>query len=278
VLPQLTDARVAGGLRPVAWLATALPLLVGVFIVREALPALHAYGAVAFLTDGRWAPTSGAVGLGPMVAGTVVSSVLALGLAAPWALAYAIHVNHFAPRWFAAPARGAVAVLAGIPSVVFGFLSLTRLVPLIVADHPPGLGLGVTVLTLTAMIVPTAALAADAAVRQVPAEAALAVRALGLGAWDAVRAAVLPLARPGIRAGLLLALGRAVGETMAVLMVAGNTVQYPTGPFVAFRTLTGNVAVEMAYATGVHRAALFVSALVLLGLVGGVLALRREAA
>lgn len=264
---RLADAHIARLLRPFAWLAVLLPALIVAFIVAQAAPVLRAEGVLAFVSDARWAPTSGEYGLGPMVAGTLLSSTLALALAAPWAVAFGLHVNLFAAPWLAGIGRAAMRLLAGVPSVVFGLLALTRVVPLLVARHPPGLGVAVSVLTLTVMILPTAALAADAAVAQVPREGPLAVRALGLGTWDGVRAVVLPAAAPGIRTGLLLALGRAAGETMAVLMVAGNTVQYPTGPFTTFRTLTGNIAVEMSYATGLHRSALFVSALFLVVMV-----------
>jgi len=264
---RLGDAHVAWALRPFAWLAVVLPALIVVFIAAEAAPVLQLEGALAFLTDARWAPTSGVYGLGPMIAGTLLSGALALALAAPWAIAFGLHVNLFAPRWLAIGGRAAMRLLAGVPSVVFGLLALTRLVPLLVARHPPGLGVVVSAVTLAVMILPTAALAVDAAVAQVPREGPVAVRALGLGTWDGVRAVILPQAAANIRAGLLLALGRAAGETMAVLMVAGNTVQYPTGPFSSFRTLTGNIAVEMSYATGLHRSALFVSALFLLAMV-----------
>lgn len=267
------DHHVAWGLRPFAWLAVALAALVAGFVVTQAAPALEAEGALVFIADSRWAPTSGQFGLGPMIAGTLVSSGLALVLAAPWAVAFGLHVNLFAPRWLAGAARAGMGLLAGTPSVVFGLLALTHLVPVLVARHPPGLGIGVSVVTLAVMILPTAAVAADAAVRQVPRDGQLAVRALGLGTWDSVGVVILPQAAGGIRAGLLLALGRAVGETMAVLMVAGNTVQYPTGPFTTFRTLTGNIAVEMSYATGLHRSALFVSALLLVGMVVALLAI-----
>jgi phosphate transport system permease protein len=265
-------------LRPAGWLAVALPCLIAVFVGIQAWPALRETGGLPFLTDGRWAPTSGRYDLVPMIAGTLVSSVLALALAGPVALAHGLHVNLFAGTTVAAIARGAVGLLAGIPSVVFGFVALTRLVPVLVDSHPPGLGLGVTVVTLAAMVVPTASAAIDAAIRQVPPDGVRAVLALGLGTWDAARAVVLPLAFPGIRTGLLLALARAVGETMAVLMVAGNTVAFPTGPFASFRTLTGNVAVEMAYATGLHRSALFVSAAILFALVAGILAMEQRRA
>ncbi len=268
--PPLPDAAVRRVLLPVTWLTLALPALLLVFVFLSALPALGAAGPLAFLTDTNWAPTSGRYNLLPMVAGSVVSSLLALLIATPPALAYGFHVNLYAGHRWARVGRATVGLLAGIPSVVFGLVALTRLVPLLVEDHPPGLGLGVSAVTLGVMIFPTAAAGCDAAVAQVGTEGVVAVRALGLGAWDAARAVVWPLALPGIRAGLVLALARALGETMAVLMVAGNTVAWPTGLFAPFRTLTGNIAVEMAYATDLHRAALFTSALVLFGLVGGI--------
>ena len=272
----LADSAVAAALRPTAWGAVALPFLVAGFVGMQAWPAFRATAGVPFLSDVRWAPTEGEYNLLPMVAGTLVSSALALALAAPLALAYGLHVNLYAPRGVAAVARAALGTLAGIPSVVFGLVALTALVPLLVQDHPPGLGLGVTVLTLAVMVLPTSAAAIDASFQQVDREQIRAVYALGLGAWDAARAVVIPSAAPGIRTALLLGLGRAVGETMAVLMVAGNTVAWPTGVFAPFRTLTGNIAVEMAYATGLHRSALFVSAAVLFALVGALVALEHR--
>ncbi|GDX79763.1 phosphate ABC transporter permease subunit PstC [Deltaproteobacteria bacterium] len=274
----LADATFAAALRPASWIAVVLPGLIAVFVGVQAWPALRATGGLPFVMDSRWAPPSGQYNLLPMIAGTLVSSIAALILVGPVAVAYGLHVNLFAGPRLAAVSRAGVGLLAGVPSVVFGLVALTRLVPLLVRDHPPGLGLGVTVVTLAAMVLPTAASAIDAAIQQVPTDGIRAVRALGLGAWDGARGVVLPMASRGIRTGLVLALGRAVGETMAVLMVAGNTVQYPTGPFTAFRTLTGNVAVEMAYAMDLHRSALFVSAALLFALVAGILALEHRRA
>lgn len=274
----LSDATVAGVLRPVVWTAALGPALIVAFVGLQAWPALRATGGGgAFFLDPDWAPTSGRFAVLPMVAGTLVSSALALALAAPVALSTALYLNLFAGPRLAGLLRGCVGLLAGIPSVVYGLVALTTLVPLLVDRHPPGLGLGITVVTLAVMIVPTAAAAMDASLQQVDPEGMRAVQALGLGRWDAARAVLLPMAAPGIRAGLLLALGRAVGETMAVLMVAGNTVAWPTGPFTAFRTLTGNIAVEMTYAVGLHRSALFVTAVILFALVGALLALQRRA-
>lgn len=269
----LSDRAFGWALAPVAGIATLCPLFVAGFVAKSAAPVLFAVGPLAFLSPGRWAPTSGEYGVLPMVAGTLVSSALAMAIAGPAALAYGLHVNVYAGRALASVARAAVGVLAGIPSVLYGLVALTALVPLLVRDHPPGLGLAVTAVTLAAMVLPTAAAGVDAAVQQVDPAGVLAVRALGLGAWDAIRMVVVPSAAPGIRSAMLLGLGRALGETMAVLMVAGNTVGWPSGPFTTFRTLTGNVAVEMAYAMGLHRSALFATALLLLALVAALVAI-----
>jgi phosphate transport system permease protein len=260
-------------LRAAGWLVAAVPVFVALFLLRAAWPALTSVGLLPFVTGSHWAPTSGSFGLLPMVAGTLVSSGLAVALAAPLGVAYGLHVNLFAPRWFAAASRAVVAMLAGVPSVVFGLVALLEIVPLVRAYRPPGLSLLVAALVLAVMVMPTVAATTEAAVRQVDPLAVAAARSLGLGRWDTARGVILPLAAPAIRTGVLLALGRALGETMAVLMVAGNTVAWPSDLFLPFRTLTGNVAVEMAYATGVHRAGLFVTGLVLLGLVAALVAL-----
>lgn len=264
--------------RVAGWIVALTPLLIGAFLIRASWPALSNVGLWRFVTDGRWAPTSDAFGLGPMVAGTLVSSALAVLAAAPLGIAFGLHVHLFAPAWFAKLARGGVALLAGVPSVVFGLIALLELVPLVRAVRPPGLSLLVATIVLTAMVLPTVAAASEAAIRQVDPMAIAAARALGLGRWDTARGVVLPLAAGAIRTGVLLALGRAIGETMAVMMVAGNTVTWPVDPFLPFRTLTGNVAVEMAYATGIHRSSLFLSGLVVLALVGVLVALDVRAA
>jgi len=155
-------------------------------------------------------------------------------------------------------------LLAGIPSVVYGFWGLVTLAPLVRQWHPPGVSLLTAILVLTLMILPTVALTVDAALAAVPVIHLRAAAALALSRWGMIRAVILPQARSGIASGMLLAAGRALGETMAVLMVAGNVVQQPHSLFDSVRTLTANIALEMAYAMGDHRAALFVSGLALL--------------
>jgi phosphate transport system permease protein len=153
----------------------------------------------------------------------------------------------------------AIEILAGIPSVVYGFWGLMVLVPAINQWHAPGASLLAGVLVLTLMILPTIALTANAAIRALPQQYLLNSTALGLSRWSTVWNVVLPVVRGGIVSGVVLGLGRALGETMAVLMVTGNVVNNAGSVFEPIRTLTANIALEMAYALGTHRAALFVS-------------------
>ena len=139
--------------------------------------------------------------------------------------------------------------------------------PLVGRLHPPGVSLLAAILVLALMVLPTVALIADAAFAAIPSAYLRGAAALGLSRWGIIAGVALPAARTGLISGLLLAAGRALGETMAVLMVAGNAVQQPHGLFDSVRTLTANIALEMAYAMGDHRAALFVSGLALMLLV-----------
>lgn len=244
----------------------AIPFAVAIFVGVQAAPALDTIGITPFFTDNAWAPTDGKFGAAPLIAGTLASSALAMGIVAPAAIGWALRVNLFASRQIAGFERAVVATLAGIPSVVFGLVGLVALVPLVRSVQPPGLSLLAASLVLAAMCFPTTAVAADAAIQSVDRSQIVASRALGLGAWDTARFAVLPAANAGLRAACLLGLGRALGETLAVMMVAGNTVAWPA-LFAPFRTLNGNIAVEMAYSAGIHRSALFVTALLMLVIV-----------
>ena len=160
-----------------------------------------------------------------------------------------------------------IELLAGIPSVVFGLWGLVVLVPLIGRWHPPGPSLLAGILILAVMILPTIMLVAQASMAQVPSSYLHTATALGLSRWTMIRYIILPTARSGIVTGVLLGVARALGETMAMLMVCGNVVQIPSHLFDPIRTLTANMALEMGYALGQHRSALFVSGLMLMGLV-----------
>lgn len=253
-------------LRASALSSALLLALIAGFLVVEAWPAVASGGWRRFFAEG-WFPGSDEFNLWPMLAATLAVTLCALVLAVPMGVLGAVFARYLAPVWVAQPWRALVALLAGIPSVVFGLWGLTALVPLISAWEPPGTSLLAATLVLALMILPTILLAADSALAAVPGELRRGAAALGLARHAIIIRVLLPAARAGIAGGVLLAAARALGETMAVLMVAGNIVQVPTSLFDSVRVLTANMALEMAYATGDHRAALFVSGMLLTVLV-----------
>ncbi len=265
--PSHADARLGWGLAAAAGLAAAILLLIVLLLLRESWPVLQRVGGVRFFADQGWYPAEEMYGLAPMLWATLAASFGAVLLAGPLGVASALFCRHYAPFGVARLYRRMVTLLAGIPSVVFGFWGLTVLVPLLAQFQPPGASLLTGILILALMILPTVALTADAALAAVPDAYLRGAAALGLSRGATIAGVVLPAAHGGIISGILLATARALGETMAVLMVAGNVVQMPTSLFDPVRTLTANIALEMAYASGDHRAALFVSGLVLMGLV-----------
>lgn len=203
----------------------------------------------------------------PMLAGTLASTLGAIIIAIPFGLFSAVFLRLFAHPAVASVYRRALEILAGIPSVVYGFWGLTTLVPLVNGFAPPGAGLFTAIIILAIMIVPTAALMMDAAFRSVPDSELNPIHSLGFGPWAAFRLVLLPKSLPSLITASLLATGRALGETMAVLMVAGNIVQVPNSLFDPIRTMTANIALELGYAEAEHRAALFACGFILLILV-----------
>ncbi len=262
-----TDKLLIVILRAGALMAALVMLLILIFLIHESWPALSTIPITRFLTDTSWHPLEGAYNLMPMLSGTLLASMGALLLAVPLGLASAIFIVFYAPPYPAAIYKRLIELLSGIPSVVFGFWGLTTLVPLINQWHPPGASLLAGIGVLTLMILPTIALTAYTALAAVPDELLRNAAVLGLSRWGMIKGVALPAAKTGIAAGIILAAARALGETMAVLMVAGNVVQYPETLFDPVRTLAANIALETAYAMGDHRAVLFVSGLLLMLLV-----------
>lgn len=260
------DRVTAGVLRAAAAAAGGITLLIAIYLVRESLPALRAVGPLRFVSDPSWSPLQGAYDLAPMLAGTLVVTAGAVLLATPLAVASAVFGRFYVRGALSRVHRRVLETLAGVPSVVFGLWGLMVLVPAIAEIGPPGQSVAAGMLVLALMILPTIALVGDAALGAVPSEPLRGAAAAGLSRWAIVRSIALPAARPGIGVGVLLGTGRALGETMAVVMVTGNVVQVPGGLLEPARTLTANIALEMAYATEAHRSALFVSGLVLAGL------------
>ncbi|MBL4846396.1 MAG: phosphate ABC transporter permease subunit PstC [Planctomycetes bacterium] len=257
------DEGLLWSLRGVAFLAGTIVVFVVAFVGWEASAALRSVGLSRFVTDPSWYPSEGLYSVLPMLVGTVLVTAGAVLTATPLGIMAAIFCNHYAPAFVARPYRRMIELMSGIPSVVYGFWGLVTLVPLIAQVEPPGTSLLAGIMILTVMILPTVTLFADSSIGRVSEEYTRGAAALGLTRWATVCHVVLPAARPGIVAGVFLATARAIGETMAVLMVCGNVVKTPGSLFDPVRTLTANIALEMAYAMGDHRSALFVTGLVL---------------
>ena len=239
-------------------------LLILIFLLKESLPVIATHGLAAFVQDGTWQPSAGQFNLLPMILGTLWTTVGAIALAFPVGILSAIFCQFYAPDFLANCYRRLLELLAGIPSVVYGFWGLVVLVPLITAWQPPGTSLLAGIFILALMILPTVALIADTSLGDVPDSYLKGAKALGISRWGIVWGVAVPAAKPGLVTAVILATGRALGETMAVLMVCGNVVKAPNSLFDPVRTLTANIALEMAYALDDHRAALFVSGLCLM--------------
>lgn len=258
------DVTLLWALRVLAAIAGGIVLLIIVFLLMESAPALNNVGLLRFFSDESWHPKENLFNILPMICATAAVTLGAILIAAPLGILSAVFCHDFAPPAIARLFRKVIALLAGIPSVVFGFWALVVLIPTIAQWQPPGVSTLAAILVLALMIFPTVALLSDCALASVPDSYLQGAKALGLSRSTSLLHIVLPVAKTGIYTALLLATGRAMGETMAVLMVADNVVQFPANLFDPVRALTANIALEMAYAMGGHRAALFVSALILL--------------
>ncbi len=259
-----SDFFLINSLRTLALIASLVTAFIFLFILKESFPVLAATGGVRFFTDATWAPQQSLFNLAPMVAGSLFAAFGAVLLAAPLGILIAVFCRYYAPAVVASFFRRIVELLAGVPSVVYGFWGLTVLVPLILEVHPPGASLLAGVLVLAIMILPTMALAADASFANISNHYLVSASALGLSKFKTICSIVLPLSKRSLFSGLILQTGRALGETMAILMVAGNVVQWPDSIFSPIRTLSANMALEMAYAMGDHRSALYFSGTILI--------------
>jgi phosphate transport system permease protein len=250
-----------------AAIAGALIGLILFVVLAGAMPALSNVGLERFVTDQSWHPTSDQFNLVPLIVGTFLVAAGALALACPIGLAVAVFVTFYAPPSIATVYRRLMELFAGVPSVLFGLWGLVVLVPLIAKLSPPGASLLAAILVLTLMVLPTIMLIAATSLSSVPVEHLHGTRALGFSRASTIIKVIIPAARNGLAAAAVLGAGRAVGETMAVMMVAGNVIKIPDSIFDPVRTLSANIALEVAYAIDLHRSALFVSALVMIAFV-----------
>lgn len=241
--------------------------LICAFLLANGLPAMGEIGVLKFLSGTRWKPGADIYGIFPMIVGSVYVTAGALLLGVPVALLTAVYLAFFCPKGLYCVLKPAVELLAGIPSVVYGFFGIVVLVPAVRALGERWDGSGNAMLTasilLAMMILPTIIGVVEPALRAVPTSDYEGALALGATHERSVYTAVVPAAKSGILAGIVLGVGRAMGETMAVIMVAGNQPRMPKGILQGVRTLTGNIVIEMGYATGLHREALIATGVVL---------------
>jgi phosphate ABC transporter permease protein PstC len=263
---HLSDEFIERCLLLAALSAVSTLALITLFILREGMPVVFDRGPMAFLGGVKWAPSRGEFGLLPMIAGTAVVTVGALLIGLPLGLAGAITLAELAPAKARLLLKPMIELLAGIPSVVYGFIGMEILVPFIRERGTlggPGYSALAASIILGIMVLPTIIGISIDALEAVPKSYRDGSRALGATQWQTITGVVLPAARSGIVAAVILGMGRAVGETMAVIMVAGNAVQFPGSLLAPVRTLTANIALEMSYASGAHAQALFATGIVL---------------
>ncbi len=256
---DVRDRLARAALGAAATVASAGVILIALAVSAEGWRALpHLFGPV-------WSPEDGRFGVLPLLAGSVLVTLGSLALAVPVGVGVGLFLTEVATPRLAGAVRPVLQGMAAVPSVVFGFLGLNLIVPW-VSRAFGGLGLSLLAgwLVLALMVLPTVAAVSEDALRAVDPALREGAYALGATPGQVAWRVLLPAAKGGITTAVILALGRALGETMAVLMVLGNAAAVPRSPLDPARTLTGNIALEMAYATGRHREALFASGALLL--------------
>ena len=238
--------------------------LICLFLFANGVPAMKEIGLGDFLLGQKWKPSNDKYGIFPMIIGSIYVTGGALLIGVPIGILTAIFMARFCPKWLYRFLKPAIELLAGIPSVVYGFFGLVVMVPFIREIYG---GHGASIFTasilLGIMILPTIIGVAEAAIRAVPNSYYEGALALGATHERSVFCTILPAAKSGITAGVVLGIGRAIGETMAVIMVAGNQARMPNGILRGIRTLTANIVLEMGYATDLHREALIATGVVL---------------
>ncbi|MDR0908880.1 MAG: phosphate ABC transporter permease subunit PstC [Spirochaetaceae bacterium] len=234
-------------------------ILICIFLFANALPAFRKIGLVQFLLGRDWSPsdTPPAFGILPMILGSVYVTIGALVVGVPIGILCAVFLVKTCPKKLYRIVKPGIDLLAGIPSVVYGFFGMAAIVPLF------GNSILSASILLGIMILPTVIGLSESAVRAVNEQYYEGALALGAGHYRAVFCVVLPAAKSGVLAAIVLGLGRAIGETMAVIMVAGNQARMPLSLLKGVRTMTANIVIEMGYATGLHREALIATGVVL---------------
>jgi phosphate transport system permease protein len=239
-------------------------VLICLFLFANGIPAFGKIGVLNFLTGTQWKPNNDIYGILPMILGSIYVTAGAIVIGVPIGILTAIFMARFCPKKIYSLLKPAIDLLAGIPSIVYGFFGLTVVVPAIrYAFGGSGTSLLAASIILGIMILPTIIGVSESSLRAVPEGYYEGSLALGASHERSVMFAVFPAAKSGVVAGVILGIGRAIGETMAVIMVAGNQAVIPTGILKGLRTMTANIVLEMGYAADLHREALLATAVVL---------------
>lgn len=238
--------------------------LICVFLFANGVPAIKEIGLVEFLLGTKWKPGNNIYGIFPMILGSIYVTAGAVVVGVPIGILMAIFMARFCPKRLHRILKPMVDLLAGIPSIVYGFFGLVVLVPFI-REHFTGNGNSILTasILLEIMILPTIISVSESAIRAVPEHYYEGALALGATHERSVFKTVVPAAKSGIMVAVILGIGRAIGETMAVMMVVGNQARIPDSIFKGVRTLTTNIVIEMGYATDLHREALIATGVVL---------------
>ena len=249
--------------------------LLCIFFFANGVPAIREIGFVKFITGELWRPNNNLFGIFPMIIGSLYVTAGAIVFGVPIGILTSVFMAMYCPKKIYRPLKAATELLAGIPSVVYGFFGLVVLVPMvrefgrtlkqmgIVEKAGDGKGLLTTSIILGMMILPTIIGTTESAIRAVPIHYYEGALALGATHERSIFTVVIPAAKSGVLAGIVLGIGRAIGETMAVIMIVGNQPRIAQNILQGMRTLTGNIVLEMGYATGLHREALIATGVVL---------------
>ena len=235
-----------------------------IFLFANGIPAIGKIGVADFLLGETWRPSNDIYGILPMILGSIYVTAGAVILGVPIALLTSVFLAHYCPKKLYRPLQSAVSLMAGVPSVVYGFFGLVMIVPTMQSiTGRDGSNMLTASILLAIMILPTIISVTEAAIQSVPESYYEGSLALGATHERSIFCTIIPAAKSGIIAGIVLGIGRAIGETMAVIMVAGNQARMPAGLLRGVRTLTANIVLEMGYAADLHREALIAIGVVL---------------
>ena len=247
-----------------ACISIAAVIMICVFMFANGVPAIKEIGFVKFLFGTEWRPGQGLYGIGPMIVGSIYVTAGAMVVGVPIGLLTAVFLAKYSSKKIYKIVKPMVNLMAGIPSIIFCFFGLVVIIPAIQSMFDTsGKGILAASLLLGMMILPTVINTSEAAIRAVPESYYEGALALGATKERSIFKTVIPAAKSGVMSGIILGMGRAIGETMAVVMVAGNQAILPDSILSGTRTLTSNIVLEMAYATGLQRRALIGTAVVL---------------